>query len=144
MAEKIVPLPVQYRLEILDALNDDDVDTFVESGFAEEASFEMNAEGLWEQTRLEADDADPPAIRTRSEGNTNARDAAGHASRVDPISMTPSQIGREADGELIGQDDACKRDGRPDPSARPVVAEQRSAERPAQERPPRRCGCRLG
>jgi len=56
-ATAVHPL-AQYRLEILGGLTDADVDGFVETGFAEEGSFEMNAEGLWEQTRLEADPAE--------------------------------------------------------------------------------------
>lgn len=52
------PVPektVQYRLEILHALTDDEADTFVATGFAEDSSFEMGQDGLWRQTRLESD-----------------------------------------------------------------------------------------
>lgn len=54
-AERAVARPVQYRLEILDALTEADVDGFVDSGFAQDASFSMNLDGTWRQTSLEAD-----------------------------------------------------------------------------------------
>ena len=53
--------PRQYRLELVGSITGPELDTFVASGFVENAGFRPDAAGGWRQTQLESDRADPQA-----------------------------------------------------------------------------------
>lgn len=48
--------PLQYRLEIIGGgLTSSQLDAFIESGFVEDAGFDLQPDGMWHQTTLEGD-----------------------------------------------------------------------------------------
>lgn len=53
----------QYRLELIGGLTGPDLDTFVATGFVENATFRPNASGTWRQTRIESDEGETFAGR---------------------------------------------------------------------------------